>query len=525
MRLAALLALLLCAMPARARTAAEAYALALDAEVVRGDLAKALELYREAAKAPAGELRNDAVIASARVLLRQDDLRAFNQALGGLPPARALTAGQATEVARLKRARDELLREPKRPVASPAPPKASRDVSLVDASLEDAALALSNLYGVTLVVQEPGPTRVNLVLKGVTFHQVLLALVFNVGLDARRAGGIYYVGTPQKLANTFAAPAAATAAELFAAEAVPRPMPPAASVTLELENALVPDVLRRLVEGFGVNVVGPATAQRVTLDFSRVGLDGALRSVASQLGWEIRRVNDMFFVGPGTHLARYFPGFERRYLRLRHISAGEIYDQVQEFLGQQRLRLARIEVDIVGNALIIEGDKVDLDKVERFLAQEDVTQQSVSLELYLKDFRGAQVTESPRQRIRMLAGQMGIVTLEADVAEPPASVTATPATTRTTAVASVAPTPVTTAPKPAAQLQLMVEITPRLKTAQQISFELQWRLTTLKGGQIVDVQESSPTRVASAGDAALEVPVLLGDGGKPRLALVLKPGD
>lgn len=515
--LLALIALLISVSAAHARTAAEAYALALDAEVARGDLPKALELFREAARAPAGELHNDAVIASARVLLRQEDLKAFNQALNGLPPARALTAGQAAEVARLKRARDEQLREPKRPAPSPAPPKATRDVSLTESTLEDATVALSNLYGVTLVVHEPSTARVNLQLRGVTFHQALLALVFHAGLDARRAGGIYYVGTPKKLATYFAAPAAATATELFAADAMSRPTAPASSVTLELQNALVPEVLRRLVEGFGVNVVGPATTQRVTLDFSRVGLDGALRSVASQLGWEIRRVNDMYFLGSGSHLVQYFPGFERRYLRLRHVSAGEIYDQVQEFLVHERLRLARIEVDIVGNALIIEGDKVDLDRVERFLAQEDVTQQSVSLELYLKDFRTAPVTESPRKRIRMLAGQMGIVTLEADLPEPSVSVTASAPTTGTTTAAP--------AVGPRGQMQLMVEITPRLKPASQIAFELHWRLTTLKGGQIVDVQESPPTRVTATGDAALEVPVVVAEGGKPRLALVLKPGD
>ena len=529
-RLTLLLLVLLApgSLAAAARTPAEAYALALDAEVVRGDLAQALELFREAARAP-GELHNDALIASARVLLRQEDARGFNQALASLPPPRALTLGQAGEVARLKHARDEQQHEPRRPTPSPAPPHATHDVALNDVPLEEAATTLSNLFGVTLVTSEPGTAHVNLHLKSVTFHQALLALVFHAGLDARRAGGVYYVGSAKKLAAYFAGPAAPTAGELFSAEAVPRPMPTPASVTIEVENAQVADALRRLVDGFSVNMVGAASNQRVRLEFSRVGLDGALRSVASQLGWEIRRVNDMFFLGPGSHLALYFPGFERRYLRLRHVSAGEIYDQVQEFLGKQHLRLARVEVDIVGNALIIEGDKVDLDQVERFLSQEDVTQQSVSLELFLKDYRSTPVTESPRKRIRMLAGQMGIVTLEADAApDLTAGTASTSPTAASTAPASPAPSASPAAPAPRAgtsQLQLMVEITPRLKAAQQISFDLSWRLTTLRGGQIVDVQESAPTRVTTAFDATQEVPVLVEKGGKPRLALVMHPGD
>jgi len=480
--------LLVLAGAAFARTPQEAYIEALDAEVVRGELPHALEMYREAAKTPAGELRVNAQIGSARVLLRQEDLRAFAQTLSSLPPGRALTAGQAAEVARLRRARDEQIRDPRRPPASPAPAKAVHDVALTDVPLEETAQGLSNLYGATVVAPEPATQRVYMHLKGVTLHQALLALAFHTGLDVRLAGHVYYVGTPRRLAAWLPATGTQSVEELFAAEAVPRPIAPGAPLTFELTAQPVEEVVRRLVDGFGVNVVAPATTQKVSLELQRVGLDGALRSIASQLGWEIRRVSDMFFLGPGSHLAVYFPGFERRYLRMRHVGAGEIYDQVQEFLGKEHLRLARTEVDIVGNALIIEGDKADLDKVERFLALTDVAQQSVSLELFLKDYRAAKPVESPHKRMRMLAGQAVIVTLEAE------------------------------------PLQLMVELTPRLAAAQ-IGFDLSWRLTTLRAGAAADVKEGPPARVTTALEVPLEVPVLVGPDGKPQLAVVLRPED
>ena len=519
MKLALALCAVLAVTPAFARTPLQAYLEALDAEVVRGELARALELYREAGKSPATELKVNAEIGQARVLLHQEDLRSFAQMLTSLPPARALTPGQAAEVTRLRHARDEQLREPKRSPPPPPPPHATHDVSLSDQGLEDAALALSNLYGVTIVAAEVVAQPVHLHLKAVTLHQALLALAFHTGLDVRLAAHVYYLGSRRKLDATLQPLAARPVAQLFAAEAVPRPITPAPSISLELTEVPVAEVVRRLVDGFGVNVVAAGAPQKVSLEMQRVGLDGALRSLAGQLGWEIRRVNDMFFLGPGAHLAVYFPGFERRYLRMRHASAGEIYDQVQEFLGKEKLRLARTEVDIVGNALIIEGDKADLDKVERFLSLSDVAQQSVSLELWMKDYRAARPAESPHKRMRMLAGQMGIVTLEAEAATPTLGTTAS--TTQTAASPAPSPAP----PPPPAQLQLMVELTPHLDASQTAGFDVSWRLTTLRAGATVDVKEAPPARVTTPLDASPEVPVLVGPDGKPLLALVLRRGD
>jgi hypothetical protein len=482
--------------PREGRAPLEAFHAAQQAEVVRGDLVGALALYREAAKAPAGPVRTDAQIGIARVLLRQDDLKSFGQALAALTAQKDLTPAQSAEVARLKRTRDDPTRERPRPTPSPAPGKAVRDVYLTDVSLEDAAASLAAQYGATIVTPDPATARVSLSLKGVTLAQALLALVFHVGLDARQVGHTLYVGPARRLAAFFPT-GAPSASELFSAEAVPRAIAPPTSVSLHLRSQPVPEAVKRLVEGFGVNIVAAGTAQKVTVDLSRVGLDGALRSIASQLGWEIRRVNDMFFLGPGTQLAVYFPGFERRYLRLKHVAAGEIYDQVQQFLGQERLRLARAEVDIVGNALIIEGDKRDLDKVERFLLHEDVAQKSIEIELYLKDASQPKATESPRKRMRMLAGQPGIVALEAEM----------PGET------------------PPVQLQLMVELTPRVRTGGQITFDLAWRLTTLRANAIADVQEGGSKGLTTGPDTPLEVPVVVGPGGQAKLALVLRPAD
>ncbi|MBI4858922.1 MAG: hypothetical protein HY815_01405 [Candidatus Riflebacteria bacterium] len=495
------LAVWLCAGTAAGQSpanAADSYLAALDAEVMGGDASRASKLYQQAGTGSAGDAYHQALLGQARALLRQEDYKGFAQVVGRLSTGRSLAPAQADELTRLKRLRDELSREQRRPAPAAAGGSRPQDVTLKDASLEDASAALSSLYGVTMVA-DSHPARVNLSLKGVALPQALLAVAFQSGLSVWAIGRTFFVGRPGRLNGLLLSNGSRKLEDLFDEAQVPSRTPLRSNLTLSIENQPVGDVVRRLADGFGVNIVAIVASPRLSLDLLNVGLDGALRALASQLGWEVHTAHGLYFVATREHLAIYFPGFERRYLKLKHISAGGIYDDVQDFLTKERLKLARTEVDVVGNALIVEGAKGDLDRVETFLSLLDEQRSSLGLELVLRDRAGTEVEESPREKVRMLAGQPAVVTL-------------------------VAPSAIDKAQ--GGQVQLMVELTPRVKGAKQVIFDLRWRVASLKKGIIVDVKEGSSSRVTGAMGSQIDVPILSGAPPAPRdLVLVIGPEE
>ena len=256
---------------------------------------------------------------------------------------------------------------------------------------------------------------------------------------------------------------------------------PSGPVTLALSDLSVFEATHRFIQAFSVNIVPYRSTDRVSLDLQQVSPDGALRALASRLGWETRNVGGLYFLGPGPHLAKYFPGFERRYVRLKNTDAGQIYDDLQEFLGASKLRLSRVEVDIVGNALAIEGDKLGLDKVEAFLLELDQRPQSLNLELILSEGSEPTTEESRVKRMRMRNGQAGIVTLVASSAAEKSQ---------------------------GVETQLEVELTPRIKGPEQVVFDVHWRYSSLKGNAIGDVKEGRARQVTTRMGVPLEIPIL-----------------
>jgi hypothetical protein len=477
-------------------TAESAYRAGQEAEVVGGDAARALGLYRRAVAAAGArqvDLKHDALLATARVLMKLDEHRQAGQVLAQVAAARGLAVAQLDALAMLRRLRDELARETRRTPAA-APASRVRDVNLQEVTAEDAAAALSAMFGVA-VVTDAGAERVSLHLKSATAESAVLALAFSLSLTARRTGQVHYVGRPGKLAAYLSVPGSQALEEVFAAAGPLRPGTPAAPVSLSARSAALAEVVRRLVDGSGVNIVAARTAQRVTLDLSEVGIEGALSALAEQLGWEFRRVREVYFLAPRAHLASYFPGFERRHIKLRFADAGDLYEDVQHLLAKERLALARAEVDVAGNALVLEGSKADLDRVARLVADADVQVETVSLELFVKDRLAREPLESARERLRLLTGRAGLVTLYV----PPGS-----------------------GQPPGLTVQLSAELTPRMKPAGQITIDLRWRLVSKRGGAFVDLREGTVARATAPAGTPLEIPLAGASPGRD-LVLVLRP--
>jgi hypothetical protein len=473
----------------------EALTSAMDMEVSGKDMRQALALYRQAQAAPPGDVHDRAMVGTARVLLRLEEWKELNQLLQKLTTRQNSESSIGKEVAFLKKLRDEQQRELRRAPATKGYQKRA-DVSLSDATLEEALSSLSSLYGAT-IVSAPLDYSVNLKLRGVSLHQALIAVVFQCGVSARRAGTAYYVGTAQHLAAILPRIGSHSIEELFVLESAPRQANADTTMSLRFQNQEVAEVIRRLSDSYGANIVAVNTTARVSMELTQVGLDGALRALSSQLHWEIRHSRELFFLGPEKQLAMYFPGFERRYLALHHALAGDIYDDIQEFQAKEGLRVTRTEVDVAGNGLLVEGERNELNRLEQFLARLDVPEQRLSLDVMLRDRAGLKTEESPRKRVRILNGQMGSVTLEA---------------------------PSAVEPSQGEQVQLMVDFTPRLRASDQVSFDLHWRLTFRRGGVIKDVREGTVIRVATKLDQPLEIPIIKPEPGAQReLTLVLQP--
>lgn len=145
---------------------------------------------------------------------------------------------------------------------------------------------------------------------------------------------------------------------------------PDPTISIDVRNALLPDVIALIAKDSGLNVVADASVheQRVTLRISGLGAREVLELVASSQGLAVTERDGVAVVGAPSALNRELSGTAGlRVLRLSRAPASDVARSLQEALPQGTVIVA----DARTNSVFVSGDRASLTQASALTAALD----------------------------------------------------------------------------------------------------------------------------------------------------------